>query len=272
MNKTLRVGFIGAGNMARALAGGLIAAGLPKGQIFATDAKAQAIEALCKSHGVVPMSPSGAALDVVIIAVKPNDVQTAIGDARALISPRALVISIAAGIPTAALSAWLPAAVAIVRAMPNTPALIGAGISGAFASSTVSASQRQDADDVLSAAGEVIWVDDERQLDAVTAVSGSGPAYVFYLIEALEAAALAQGLDASTSRRLALATFAGASRLASGAQEAPSRLREQVTSKGGTTQAALDSLGADDVAGALKRAVAKARARAEELGRAYFPS
>jgi pyrroline-5-carboxylate reductase len=269
MDTTIHLGFIGAGNMARALVGGLVLTGLPASQIYVYDARAEALLALAQSHGIAPLSPDTPALDVVIIAVKPVDVQKAIADARQWIGANTLVVSIAAGIPTHALLNWLPPHTALIRAMPNTPALIRAGITALFATSQVSARQKQMADDVLRAAGEVLWVEEEQALDAVTAVSGSGPAYVFYLIEALESAAIEEGLPAELSRRLALATFAGASRLALESSEPPAVLREQVTSKGGTTQAALESLAEDKVAGSLKKAVAKARLRAKEMGKAY---
>jgi pyrroline-5-carboxylate reductase len=269
MDTTVHLGLVGAGNMARALVGGLVAAGLAPEQIHAHDMRTDAVEALTRSHGIRPLLPATPALDIVVLAVKPVDVQQAIVDAATWIGPRTLVISIAAGIPTAALARWLPAGTALIRAMPNTPALIGAGITGLFATLHASAAQKRLATDVLGAAGEVVWVDDERDLDAVTAVSGSGPAYVFYLIEALELAAIAEGLSAKVSRRLALATFAGAARLALESPDAPATLREQVTSKGGTTQAALESLDSDQVAKALATAVAKARARAREMGEAF---
>jgi len=178
---------------------------------------------------------------------------------------RQLVLSIAAGIRAGDLARWLGTPI-IVRAMPNTPALIGEGVSGLAALPAVSAVQRELAEKILRAAGSVVWMDREEDLDAVTAVSGSGPAYVFYFIEALIAAAQAEGLSAAQARALAIGTFAGAAQLAARSEDPVDVLRERVTSKGGTTAAALARLDAGKVQAAIATAVRAARLRAVELG------
>jgi pyrroline-5-carboxylate reductase len=269
MDQNVRIAFLGAGNMARALIGGLLAAGTPSESLFALDAKPDMLESIGAAFGVKPLLTGAEPVDALIVAVKPVDVEKALQDARAFIGAHTLVLSIAAGIPIRALERWLPEGCAVVRAMPNTPALIRAGISGAFATPKTSTTQRQLAERILLAAGELVWVDQEDALDAVTAVSGSGPAYVFYLIEALEEAAMAEGLLPNEARRLALATCAGASRLALQSSEPPARLREQVTSKGGTTAAALASFKADGFVEMVQRAVHSARLRARAMGEEY---
>jgi pyrroline-5-carboxylate reductase len=202
---------------------------------------------------------------VVVLAVKPQQMREA---ARA-VAPHLkdeLVLSIAAGIRLADLGRWLGGYARLARCMPNTPALIGLGVTGLYARPEVAPAQRAHAQAVLEAVGEVIWVDDEALLDPVTAVSGSGPAYVFYLIEALERAAREVGLDAAAARRLALGTFRGAAELAARSSEPPATLRERVTSKGGTTERALASMRTEKLDEAIVRAVRAANERAKELG------
>ena len=209
-----------------------------------------------------------AGCDAFIIAVKPQQMRAA----TCALGPHlgaGLVISIAAGIGSASIAQWLGRNVPIVRAMPNTPALIGAGITGLFATPLVSPEQRALADQLLCAVGSTVWVEREGLLDAVTAVSGSGPAYVFYFIEALEHAARELGLSAEASARLALGTFGGAIRLAEASKDPLAVLRERVTSKGGTTAAALAHLSASEVEGLISEAVRAAARRAEEMGREF---
>ncbi len=263
------IGFIGAGNMARALIGGLLRAGVRSDQIFIHDAKAEAIDALCHSHQVSRLAGAAQPVDVLILAVKPIDAQSALTASRSYLHAATVVLSIAAGIPLRALAKWCPSDTALVRAMPNTPALIGKGITAVYAAPSVTQAQRDTARTILKAAGEVVWVETEQQLDAVTAVSGSGPAYLFFLIEAMEQAALAEGLPPQTARRLALATCAGAAELAMQSDLAPAALREQVTSKGGTTYAALQSLAHDGFAEAIARAIRAATERAAQMGEEY---
>jgi pyrroline-5-carboxylate reductase len=260
--------FIGGGNMATALAGGLAAKGFDAQRMKIVELLPEARARLAGSLGVRCFEQPAAAApygDVVVLAVKPQQLREA---ARAL-APHLrseLVLSIAAGIRLADLGRWLGGYARLARCMPNTPALIGAGITGLYARAEVAPEQRAQAQAVLEAVGEVIWVDDERLLDPVTAVSASGPAYVFFFIEALERAARELGIEAGAARRLAIATFRGSAELAARSSEAPAILRERVTSKGGTTERALASLRSDGVAEAIVRAARAASDRARELG------
>jgi pyrroline-5-carboxylate reductase len=260
--------FIGGGNMATALAGGLAAKGFDARRLKVVELLPEARARLEGTLGVrcferpAEAAPYG---DVVVFAVKPQQMREA---ARA-VAPhlgRELVLSIAAGIRLADLGRWLGGYARLARCMPNTPALIGAGVTGLFARAEVEPAQRAQAQAVLEAVGEVIWVADEALLDPVTAVSGSGPAYVFFFIEALERAALELGLEALAARRLAIATFRGAAELAARSSDPPAILRERVTSKGGTTERALAALRADRIGEAIVRAVRAASERARELG------
>ena len=203
---------------------------------------------------------------MVVLAVKPQQMRAAATALAAQLDAAPVVLTIAAGIRIADLSRWLGGHARIVRAMPNTPALIGKGISGLYATAAVDAAGRDAAMAVLQAAGEVLWVDAEERLDAITAVSGSGPAYVFYFLEALEEAARAQGFAAADARRLAYATFDGAVALAQRSEHDPATLRAQVTSKGGTTEAGAGDDGGRRGQGGDRRGGGGAAARARELG------
>lgn len=263
----MKVAFIGGGNMAGALIGGMLDAGFGANGIDVLEIDAARRAELIGRHKVAVHEGPGDwlnASEVVVLAVKPQQMQ----EATAAIVPylqRPLVLSIAAGVRAKAIAGWL-ATNKIVRAMPNMPALIRAGITGAVALPDVSAEQKSAADKILGAAGAVIWLDDEAMLDAVTAISGSGPAYVFYFIEAVQAAAREMGFDEVQARALAVQTFVGAAQLAAQAPESIEHLREKVTSKGGTTAAALASFERDEVKQAIVRAVHAARERARELG------
>jgi pyrroline-5-carboxylate reductase len=267
----MKILFIGGGNMANALIGGLIEQGFATRDIEVAEISAQARARLSELHGVrtVPsVHEADPAHDVVILAVKPPQMATvcrALGDKFR----DALVVSIAAGIRTADLSRWLGGRDRLVRAMPNTPALLRAGISGLYASPAVDAKDRREAQRILGAVGSVLWFEQERMLDAVTAVSGSGPAYVFYFIEALEQAALALGIEAAAARKLAIETFLGAARLAARGEDPPAVLREKVTSRGGTTERALKVLEASAVKDRIIEAVRAAEQRARELGEEF---
>jgi pyrroline-5-carboxylate reductase len=268
--------FIGGGNMATALIGGMRARGAAAGDFRVVEPLPDARARLAAQHPGLALhartdrdAVAGAAL--VVLAVKPQQMREA---ARSLApqlvaGPAPVVLSIAAGIRIADLSRWLGGHDRIVRAMPNTPALVGKGISGVYASPGVDAAGRALAAAVLDAAGELVWLDDEAMLDAVTGVSGSGPAYVFYFLEALEDAARELGFAAADARRLAYATFAGAMALAQASSEEPAVLRARVTSKGGTTERALASMEADAVRAAIVAAVKAAAVRAGELGDDY---
>ena len=262
-----KVSFIGGGNMAAAIIGGLIASGTQPTDIEVVEINADARAQLSARFGVVVHTDLSQARlhPLVVLAVKP---QTLPEVAAALASRLAghLVISIVAGVRVADLARWLGGHRRIVRTMPNTPALVRAGISGLYAPPDVDQDARSQAEAVLRAVGGVVWVDEETRLDAVTAVSGSGPAYVFYFIESLEAAAVAQGLPAATARQLALQTFFGAAKLALESGEEPAILRQRVTSKGGTTERGIAALDAAAVRLGIGQAVEAASLRSAELG------
>jgi pyrroline-5-carboxylate reductase len=267
----MKVTFIGGGNMATALIGGRIAAGAAAGDFRVVDPVAAQREALSKRFAGIACfaSPTAQVLEgatVAVLAVKPQQMR----DAATALSPHVtqvpVVLSIAAGIRTIDLTRWLGDYRRIVRAMPNTPALIGAGITGIYAAPDVDARARDAVATILRAAGDIVWCDREALLDAVTGVSGSGPAYVFYFLEGLEQAARELGIAPEDARRLAYATFAGAVKLALQSDADPATLRAQVTSKGGTTERALATLEARGVKSNLIDAVKHAAARAKELG------
>ena len=262
-----RIAFIGGGNMASAIIGGLLKNGLSPSQVEVVEPFAQARARLQQQFGVVAREHAGAALatsNLVVWAVKPQTFKDAAAQARPHIQ-QALHLSVAAGIRSDSMAAWLGTD-RIVRSMPNTPALVGKGMTALFARAAVTPPDRQQVEQVIATTGEFLWVREERQLDAVTALSGSGPAYVFYFLEAMTQAGAEMGLDAEQARRLAVGTFAGASELARASTEPLELLRERVTSKGGTTYAALTSLEQDGVKASFVKALHAARQRAEELG------
>jgi len=267
----LKISFIGGGNMATALIGGLIGKCAQAQDIHVVDPNAEALHKLVQRFGVVTAEAIDAKVaqaDVIVLAVKPQQMREAAAALAAFMNGQ-LVVSIAAGIRAVDLSRWLNGHISIVRCMPNTPALIGKGITGMAALSGVTAAQREMADTVLRAVGGTVWLDDESLIDPVTAVSGSGPAYVFYFIEAMQQAAQEMGLSAEQGTQLAIATFTGAAQLAAQSVEPVSVLRERVTSKGGTTYAALTSMDGDGVKQAIVRALHAAAARGKELGEEF---
>ncbi|CAN5666117.1 pyrroline-5-carboxylate reductase [soil metagenome] len=261
------ISFIGGGNMAAAIIGGLVKAGRPAQSIFVVDPGEEQRARLGSSFGVRTAAAADASLadsSLVVWAVKPQ----AFKDAAAPCAPHvasALHLSVMAGIRSDAIAAATGAG-KIVRAMPNTPALIGLGVAGLYARPGVDDAGRALVESVLAPTGQLLWVEREEDLDAVTALSGSGPAYVFYFIEAMVAAAVKMGLTAEQGKTLAMATFTGATELARQSDEHVSVLRERVTSKGGTTYAALTSLQADDVQALFVKALKAAQDRARELG------
>ena len=271
MQNDLKIGFIGGGNMAGALIGGLAGKLTAGANIHVVDLNADALSRLRQQFGVTTANTIGAGLDacdVVVLAVKPQQMKDVVAQLRPRISKQ-LVLSIAAGIRAQDLSRWLGGHPAIVRSMPNTPALIGKGITGMVATAGVSPAQRDAADAIMRAVGATVWLDDEALIDPVTAVSGSGPAYVFYFIEAMQQAAQEMGLTAEQGSQLAIATFTGAAQLAAQSAEPVSTLRERVTSKGGTTFAALTSMEADRVKESIVKAMKAAAARGRELGEEF---
>lgn len=268
MSAAVKIGFLGGGNMASALIGGMLERGFPAANIRVVDLSDEGCARLRERFGV----HAGGAIDdaflgcdLLVLAVKPQVLKAAVAPLAGRLATQ-VVVSIAAGVRIADMARWMGGYCRIVRAMPNTPALIGAGVTGLFADEAVDPAGRAAAVGVLEAVGSVVWVDTEAQIDTVTAISGSGPAYVFRFIEALEAAGRARGFDEATARQLAIETVLGAARLAQGSDEGPAALRERVTSKGGTTAAALASFEADGFMDVVARAVAAAEARGRELG------
>lgn len=261
------IAFIGGGNMASAMLGGLLRQGLPPGHIDVIEPLPEARAALQRQWGISAQESAGPQLArarVVVWAVKPQNFHAATAAVHAH-TPGALHLSVAAGIRSDSIAQWLGSE-RIVRAMPNTPALIGQGIAGLYARPGVSATERSLVEQVLAPTGDVLWVEEEALLDAVTALSGSGPAYVFYFLEAMAQAGVDMGLTREQAHQLSVATFAGAAELARRSDEPPQVLRQRVTSKGGTTHAAIESMEADGVAQRFMRALDAAEARARELG------
>jgi pyrroline-5-carboxylate reductase len=272
MQKMTHIAFIGGGNMARSLIGGLLKTGVPAASLRVAEPMAQARESLGRDFGVATFDDNRlAAADagVLVLAVKPQVMPAIHQQLRdTLQRNRPLLISIAAGVRIDQLERWFGNLLPIVRCMPNTPALIGAGATGLCANLRVTPQQREQAQHILDAVGITRWIDDEALMDTVTALSGSGPAYFFAFVEALEEAAVAQGLPRETARILATQTCLGAGRMLAESNEAPATLRQRVTSPHGTTQAALESLGADQFARIVARAVAAATRRGAELAAA----
>lgn len=264
--------FIGGGNMARSLIGGLIARGGDAGRVRVVDPNADTREALARDFGVATFADVADAVEGAgtwVLATKPQVMrgvcETLADQARA---SRPLVLSIAAGITSAQLDRWLGGDAAIVRTMPNTPALLGAGVTGLYANPRVDDAGRARARTLLESAGATVWIDDEARMDAVTAVSGSGPAYIFLLAEAMEDAAIAQGLPAADARTLVLQTVLGAARMLVEAGEAPAELRRRVTSPGGTTHAAVETFEAGGLRALVAEAIGNAARRGGELSAA----
>ena len=269
-NSTQQIAFIGGGNMASAIIGGLLKRGLATSQIQVIEPFAEQRAKLAEQFQVTVSEAPSASLaraTLVVWAVKPQTLRQAAEQSRAHTSA-ALHLSVAAGIRSDTLAAWLGSE-RIVRAMPNTPALIGQGMTALFARPAVSAADRLSVEQVMQTTGEFLWLDQEAQLDAVTALSGSGPAYVFYFIEAMVQAGTDMGLSPQQAHQLAVGTFVGASALARQATEPPEVLRARVTSKGGTTYAAITAMEQSDIKGRFMQALHAARLRAIEMGQEF---
>jgi pyrroline-5-carboxylate reductase len=266
-NKHLAI--LGGGSMGRALIGGMLRRGTRPEHITVGESSPAAREALSADFGVQSTADNAAAVEpasVIVVAVKPQIAGAVLAPLQpALQRARPVVISIAAGIRLAALESWCGAGVPVVRAMPNRPALVGAGATGLFAPASVAAEHRKVAERVMQAVGEVIWVAAEDDLDVVTALSGSGPAYFFLLAELLTQGAIDLGLDPEAARRLAIATLHGAGQLAHSGDGDLARMRAEVTSKGGTTEAAVKAFEAADLRGSVARALEAAMRRSREL-------
>ena len=262
------IGFIGAGNMARSLAGGLLANGWSATQLRLADPDPDQRRGAEQALGLQTFEDNRAVAvaDVLVLAVKPQVLHEVAADVAAAVqTKKPLVVSVAAGIRMADLERWLGGNLALVRVMPNTAALIGSGASGLCANARVDSAQRDLAESILRAVGVTVWVEDEGLMDVITAVSGSGPAYFFLAMEALEAAAIRHGLDARTARLLTLETAFGAAKMALEGGEEPSQLRRRVTSPGGTTERAVQALEGGGINSLFDQAVAAAIARAREL-------
>lgn len=265
----MKICFIGGGNMAAALIGGMLKKkSFSADQISVVEIDAQSRARLQQDFAVRTCESIADGIEgsrIIVLAVKPQQL-CEIAKQLATLLDGQLLISIAAGIRAQDLARW-SGSQSIVRCMPNTPALIGSGITGLFALPGVAAQDREVAQNILGTVGSTLWVDEEGRLDAVTAISGSGPAYVFYFIEALERAALEMGFTHDDARKLSVATFLGASQLAASSDEGPGTLRARVTSKNGTTERALLSMASNSVAEHIIQAAKAAETRSRELGR-----
>ena len=266
--QTAKLAFIGAGNMARSLIGGLIEAGHPKKNLIATDPNETARAQLTTLFGIQTLADNQQAAqqaDVIILAVKPQQLQDVCKLLADAVQHRPLILSIAAGIRIGDIDRWLGGGLPIVRTMPNTPALVQTGASGLYANAKVTPAQKTLAENILRAVGITIWVEQERLLDAVTAVSGSGPAYFFMLMEAMVSAGQQLGLDAQQSRLLTLQTALGAAKMAMESPDTCAQLRAKVTSPGGTTEAALKVFTEAQCPETVHQAMKAAYQRADEL-------
>jgi pyrroline-5-carboxylate reductase len=269
---SVSIGFVGGGNMASAMIGGLIGKGFDPGEIHVIEVSDEACVRLQREFGIEArptFDRAFAGSECIVLATKPQQLRE-VAQTLASSLHHQLLISIAAGIRTEDLMRWLGGYRRVVRVMPNTPALVGLGMSALFATTAVNASERNLAESILSAVGETFWLADEGEMDGVTAISGSGPAYVFYFIEALEEAARKQGFDTAAARQLAVQTVLGAARLAADSSDDARTLRARVTSKGGTTESAIEVFETarlkEIVARAVARAAERSRALGEELG------
>ncbi|WP_373017512.1 pyrroline-5-carboxylate reductase [Thiomicrorhabdus sp.] len=261
--------FIGAGNMAKSLIGGLIASGYPKDKIIAADPTQAQRDNLTATFGIVCFAENNEAVqqaDVVVLAVKPQILQNVSKSIQAAVQQKnSLIISVAAGIRTGDINRWLGGNLAIVRTMPNTPALIQSGATGLFANELVNNEQKNQAEHIMRAAGLTIWVQEESQIDVVTALSGSGPAYYFLFMEAMEQAAQSMGLDAKTAHLLTMQTALGAAKMVMESSDDCATLRKNVTSPNGTTEQAINTFENQGLREMVEKAMLAAKNRAEEL-------
>ena len=267
LNNTI-IGFIGAGNMANSLIRGLLTKGKPPSTVLASDVDAIKLESLKKETKIETMSNQENVdrADVIVLAIKPQIMKSVCLDLD-LSDPSKLVISIAAGITVTQLEKWLDKGSAIVRCMPNTPALIGKGATGMLANKHVRENQRLLAQEIMETVGISVWVESESDIDVVTAVSGSGPAYFFLFIEAMEEAAQELGLSADLARSLIYSTAVGAAELANNGEDSAAELRKKVTSPGGTTQQAIRVFESHDFKNLIHKALTAARNRSIELAK-----
>lgn len=262
----MNVFFLGGGNMAAAIASGLVKQGGYR--VHIANQGVQKRERLASELGVAVSEtlPELSERDVLVLAVKPQDMENACANVQ---TNGALVLSVAAGLSIDTLSRYLGGTRRIVRTMPNTPSKVGLGVSGLFAENSISAVDKQTAEQIMQAVGQTVWVDKESQMHAITGISGSGPAYVFYLLDALQSAAQAQGFDADDARQLSLATFKGAVALAEQSGEDFAALQQQVTSKGGTTHEAIESFKANHIAQSIEQGVEACVQRSQQISKQY---
>ena len=267
--KIQRISFVGGGNMAASLIGGLISNGYPADNITVSDLDEAKLQFLANKFGInatLDSEQMSAESDVLVLAVKPQHMQSVAVQIKSSVQrAKPLVVSIAAGIREGSIEAWLGGSVAVVRCMPNTPALVKAGATGLHANRFVSESQKDQTESLLRAVGVTVWVKDESDLDAVTALSGSGPAYFFLVMEALEQAAIEAGLDQKTAQLLTQETALGAAKIALASSESAATLRRQVTSPGGTTEKAIGVMESRGLPDILRDAVMAAKQRSVEL-------
>jgi pyrroline-5-carboxylate reductase len=265
----MQLAFLGGGNMGRALIGGLLRRGTRPEQISVGESVEAARSSLARELGIAATADNLAAVEnaeLIVVAVKPQQAGPVLASLQAVLKRnRPIVLSVAAGIRISALEAWCGAGVPVVRAMPNRPALVGAGVTGLYAPEQVDTTHRAAAERVMASVGEVVWVPSEDALDVVTALSGSGPAYFFLLAELMAQAAAELGLEAHAARRLAIATLYGSGLMAQASDGDLARLRAEVTSKGGTTEAAVRTMDAADLRGIVSRALEAAMLRSREL-------
>lgn len=262
-----KIAFVGAGNMATSLIGGLLATGHAPDSIMAADPDPAQLTRIGKLGVRTTQDNVQAVADaaVVVLAVKPQVLRTVVANLATALNADQLLLSIAAGVPAGAIARWTGAQLGVVRCMPNTPALIGAGMAAMFANEYVTPQQRAQATGIAEAVGDVVWVATEAEIDAATAVSGSGPAYFFYLMDAMIAAGIELGLDPQTARRLTLQTARGAAQMANQSDATPAQLRRNVTSPGGTTEAALNIFESNGLAATIHNALVAAARRSQEL-------
>jgi pyrroline-5-carboxylate reductase len=263
-----KIVFIGGGNMASCLIGGMIANGFSSQDITVSEPNQDSRERMASTHGVLTTADNIAAVsaaDIVVLAVKPQIMGSVATPLAAALEHKPIIVSIAAGIPVSALQNWMGQTLKIVRAMPNTPAMVQSGATALFANQSLDDDQHTIIENIFSAVGYACWVTQESDIDAVTAVSGSGPAYFFLIYEAMLKVAQELGLDSETASKLTLHTALGAARLALTSESAPDVLRKQVTSPGGTTQAAIESFQAQDLENIFRTAMTSALERAKEM-------
>lgn len=264
-----KLAFLGAGNMSGSIIGGLIAKSVPAENIIATRRSEERLAELKSQFGIITSSDNNDAVaksDVVILGVKPQMMQDLCNEIREQVQKsKPLIVSVAAGLKSETLERWLGGDVAVVRTMPNTPSLLGCGATGLYANSKVTEIQKELAEKLMQAVGLALWVDDEEQMDAVTAVSGSGPAYFFLAMEALQKAGKSVGLSAEVAEQLAIQTALGAARMAAESEHDAAELRRRVTSPGGTTEQALNTFNAGGLTELYEKAVKAAANRGKEL-------